>query len=149
MSNKNKPVHALRSVRPKKHKSNARNPGTVLACAAMQSFVCGTLLCVLLLCGFAFLLANTPLPLSLVRPFSCLAAAAGVALSSLFFSKKIGQRYLLCGGLCGLFCAACQLTASFVMQGPAFWQNGSLLMAAVLMMSGLFGGAFAAARSVH
>lgn len=149
MSNKSKAVHVSRSVRTRSRKANARTSGDILVRTAIYSFVCGTALCVLLLCVFSALLANTPIPLTMVRPFSCVAAAAGVALSALLFSRKMGRQFLLCGLLCGLFFAVCQLVAAFILQGTGIWQNGSLLLTAVLLMSGLFGGAFAAARSIR
>lgn len=149
MSNKSTIVHTSRPARTRGHKNNPRNPGSILARAAILSFVCGTALCVMLLCVFSVLLANTPLPLTLVRPFSCVAVAAGVALSGVLFSKQIGRQFLLCGLFCGLFYAVCQLIAAFILQGTDFWRNGSLLLTAVLLMSGLFGGAFAAARAVR
>lgn len=149
MSNKSTTVHTSKPVRVRGHKNNTRNPGSIWTHAVFFSFVCGTALCVLLLCIFSVLLANTPLPLTLVRPFSCIAAAAGVALSGFLFSKKIGRQFLLCGLFCGLFYAVCQLMAAFILQGTDFWRNGALLLTAVLLMSGLFGGAFAAARAVR
>lgn len=138
-----------RSIHPNNRKSNSRNPGNPLLGAAVFSFLCGTAVLLLALCTFAFLLAHTPVPLTLVRPFACIAAALGVALSGVIFAQKIGRRFLLCGIVCGLFYAACQLFAAYLLQGVSFVQNGSIMLSIVVLMSGLFGGAFAAAKAVH
>lgn len=145
---KRKKIRATHSVRSSRKGKNHLQGNLVLR-AVLVSFVCGVAVCTLLLCIFAFLLANTTLPLTLVRPMSCAAAAMGVAVSSLIFSRQIGQRYLLCGLACGVFYAGCQLAAVWILHGPVLLQGSSLTLALVLLMSGLFGGALAAAWSVR
>lgn len=149
MFKKNHTVRAKQTIRPQSPKKGSRSPVEPLLSAAIISFLCGAAVIVLTLCAFAFLLAHTPLPLTLVRPFACVSAALGVALSGVLFAKKVGQRFLLCGLGCGLFYMACQLLAAWFLQGTAFLQNGSIMLSVVVLMSGLFGGAFAAARAVR
>lgn len=131
------------------HKRRSASYGNVAVRAAILAFVCGIALCMILLCVFAFLLANTTLPLTLVRPMTCAAAAVSVAVSSLVFSKQMGQRFLLYGLACGLFYAGCQLIAVCLLHGVSFLQSGNYTLALVLVMSGLFGGAMAAAWTVR
>lgn len=137
-----------RSARPRNPSSASHNFAEQLLGAAVFSFLCGTVLILLLLCLFAFLLAHSPLPLTLVRPLACAAAAVGVATSGFVFARKVHRQYLLCGLACGVFYACCQLLAAFLLQGGDFWGNGSITLSLVALMSGLFGGAFAAVRAV-
>lgn len=139
---------SLRSTRPRNPSSASHHPAEQLLGAAVVSFLCGTALILLLLCLFAFLLAHAPIPLTLVRPFACAAAAVGVATSAFVFARKAHRQYLLCGFVCGIFYACCQLLAVFLLHGTDFLQNGSITLSLVVLMSGLFGGAFAAVRAV-
>lgn len=149
MFKKSNAVSSKRSIHPQNRKQSSRSPAEQLFGAAVFSFLCGAAVILLALCVFSFLLAHAPIPLTLVRPFACAAAALGGALSGLLFAKKMGQRFLLCGLVCGLFYAACQLLSAYLLQGTAFLQNGSIMLSLVILMSGLFGGAFAATRAVH
>lgn len=116
--------------------------------AMMISFVCGVALSGLLLCLFAALLAHTSLPLTLVRPMACAAAAVGVAVSGLLLAKQMKKGLLLCGLSCGLFYAVCQLAAAWLMRG-ALPQGSDLVLTFALLLSGVFGGALAAVWSTN
>lgn len=149
MFKKRNSISSKNGIHPKRQTANSRSPVDRLLSAAVFSFLCGATVLLLALCAFAFLLAHTPVPLALVRPFACIATALGVALSGLLFAQKVGRRFLLCGLVCGFFYAGCQLLAAYILQGATFLQNGSIMLSVVVLMSGLFGGAFAAAKVVR
>lgn len=148
MLKKNKIHFSPRSARPRDPSPATHHTAERLLGAAVISFLCGAVLILLLLCLFAFLLAHSSLPLTLVRPFACAAAAMGVATSGFIFARKIHQQYLLCGLACGVFYICCQLLAVFLLQGADSLRNGSITLSLVILMSGLFGGAFAAVKAV-
>ena len=149
MFHKKNTASTRRNIRVRNRNQSFRHPADRLLGAAVFSFLGGIAVILLAMCIFSLLLAHAPVPLTLVRPFACAAAALGVAFSGSLFAKKVGQRFLLCGLVCGLFYAICQLLAAYLLQGNAFLQNGSFLLSVVVLMSGLFGGAFAAARAVR
>lgn len=149
MFNKSKTSRPMRPVGGKAGKGKPSGSIEQMLRAAVLAFCCGAGLCLLLMALFAVLLANTPLPLSMVRPMACAAAAMGVALSGTVFAGCVGRKLLLCGLGCGVFYAACQLVTAFAVHGAAFVQNGGVMLAVVLLMSGTLGGALAAVRAVH
>lgn len=144
---KSKKVHSTRLAGPAGTRNHSGGYNPVLR-AIVVSFVCGVALSGLLLCLFAALLAHTSLPLTLVRPMACAAAAAGVAVSGLLLARQIKKGLLLCGLSCGLFYAICQLVAAWLVQG-AFPQSGDLVLTFALLLSGVFGGALAAVWSAN
>lgn len=124
---------------------NVGSPGR--QAVILRAFAAGVGLCLLLLAFFAALLAHTALPLTLVRPFACCAAAAGAAVSGVILSAGIGRQLLLCGVGCGLFYAGCQLAASFALYQSGGLEQMSVMLPVVLFFSGTAGGALAALRS--
>ena len=140
--------------RPRTRKGAARHSarrtesgGTVLLRAAAAAFAGGIGVCLLLLALFALLLAHAPVPLTLVRPLACAAAAAGVLFSGWLLAKQIGRRMLLCGLCCGAFYAACQLAATCAVNGSVPLDGGALMLPLALLFSGTAGGALAAVRA--
>lgn len=111
------------------------------------SFAGGVLTALLLLCVFAAILANTAVPLSIVKPFACAAAGIGAAVSGLILAAGIGKMKLLCGLLCGGFYLLCLILAT-VANGHALALDGlNVTMLSVLLLGGTLGGAAAALRS--
>ena len=98
---------------------------------------------------FAALLANTPLPLTLVRPLACAAASAGAALSGFLLARKLKKQMLLCGLGSGAFWAACQSVAAIAMSGQDLLQGGNLMLPIALLLGGILGGALAAVWAVR
>ena len=140
--------------RPRTRKGTARRSarrtesgGAALLRAAITAFAVGVLVCVLLLALFALLLTHAPLPLTLVRPLSCAAAAFGVFFSGWVFAKRSGRQMLLCGLGCGTFYAACQLSAAWAVNGRVFLGREAWMLPLMLLLSGTAGGALAAVRS--
>ena len=87
------------------------------AAVLLAAFGCGVGSCMLLLAACAFLLTHTALPLGLVRPMACMAAAAGAAVSAAVLAHQCGEKLLLCGLGCGVFYTACLLGASLLAGG--------------------------------
>lgn len=135
---------AVRKKRPP-----AAAPGTRAVKACIFSFAAGVGLCAALLALFALLLANTPLPLTMVRPLACLAAAAGAALSGGLLARQIGRRMMLCGLGCGAFYAVCQIAASFLWSGELPLTGSEAMLPLALLLGGLAGGSAAALRAVR
>ena len=106
-------------------------------------------LCAALLALFALLLANTPLPLALVRPLACLAASAGAACSGYVLARQTGSRMLLCGLACGAFYAACQLAAVLLRNGGMADPGSDVMLPIALVLSGVLGGSAAALRAAR
>lgn len=117
--------------------------------AALLAFFGGVILCTALLALFAALLANTPLPLTLVRPLACAAASAGAALSGFLLARKLKKQMLLCGLGSGVFWAACQSVAAIAMNGQDLLQGGNLMLPIALLLGGILGGALAAVWAVR
>lgn len=109
----------------------------------------GVILCILCLGLFAMLLTTTSLPLTMVRPFACAAAAAGSVVSGFLLAKKTGKQYLLCGLGCGAFYAICQTIAAFVCNGTVFRQGSDAMLPLALILGSLFGSMLAALRAVR
>lgn len=114
--------------------------------AVLASFAGGVGVCLALLAVFALVLANTPIPLTLVRPLACLAAAAGAAVSGLILARKIGKQLLLCGLGCGAFYSLCQTAAATAFHGILPLQGAEMMLPLALLLSGTLGGALAALR---
>lgn len=149
MFNKSKTSRPVRPSGRRTAKVKPSCPAEQMLRAGVLAFGCGVGVSLLLLALFAVLLANTPMPLSMVRPMACAAVAVGAALSGAVFAGRVGCKLLLCGLGCGVFYAACQLVAAFAVYGTAFAQNGGVMLAVVLLMSGTLGGALAAVRAVR
>lgn len=101
----------------------------------------------LLLAACAFLLTHTALPLGLVRPMACMAAAAGVAVSAAVLAHQCGEKLLLCGLGCGVFYTACLLGASLLAGGEVNWQGSNVMLPIALLLGGLLGSAVTALRT--
>ena len=112
----------------------------------VQVFAAGGGLCLLLMVLAAFLLTHTPLPLHLVRPMACLAAAAGAALSGFLLAAKIGRQRLVCGLVCGAFYALCLLAAAFLVHGVPTWTRSDAMLPLALLLGGTLGGALSAIK---
>ena len=112
----------------------------------VQVFAAGVGLCLLLLALAAFLLTHTPLPLHLVRPMACLAAAAGAALSGVLLAGKIGRQRLICGLACGTFYSLCLLAAAVLAHGMPNWTRSDTMLPLALLLGGTLGGALSAVK---
>lgn len=135
--------------RPKSRSVATVSFGETVAQAALIAFVGGAVLCTMLLALFAALLANTPLPLTSVRPLACGAAAAGAAFSGFLLAKKMGKQLLLCGLGCGAFWAVCQTVAAVALNEQNLFQGGNLMLPVALLLGGVLGGALAAVWAVR
>ena len=94
----------------------------------------------------ALLLTHTPLPLHLVRPMACLAAAAGAALSGALLAGKIGRQRLICGLVCGAFYSLCLLAAAVLAHGVPSWTHSDTMLPLALLLGGTLGGALSAVK---
>lgn len=148
-------AHSIKSVRkahcPPSHPIRSHNHSVSgrITEAIVLSLFSGIALCVLCLGLFSMLLTTTSLPLNLVRPFACTAAAAGAMLSGFLLAKKVGKQYLLCGLGCGVFYAICQTIAAFVCTGTIFRQGSDLMLPLALILGSLFGSMVTALRAVR
>lgn len=133
--------HARRGAR------RTESGGAMLLRAAVIAFAGGAGVCLLLLALFALLLTYAPVPLTLVRPLACAAAAAGAFVSAWVFATRVRRQRLLCGLCCGVFYAACQLAAAWAVNGSLPAGSGALMLPLVLLCSGVAGGALAAVRA--
>ena len=115
----------------------------------VQVFAAGVGLCLLLLVLAALLLTHTPLPLHLVRPMACLAAAAGAALSGYLLAGKIGRQRLIGGLVCGAFYRLCLLAAAFLVHGVPTWTRSDAMLPLALLLGGALGGALSAIKEGH
>lgn len=135
--------------RPRTRSVAAAGPGEAITRAVLIAFAGGVILCAILLALFAVLLANTPLPLTLVRPLACTAASAGAAFSGFLLAQKMGRQMLLCGLGCGAFWAICQAIAAVALNRQNLLQGGNLMLPVALFLGGVLGGALAAVRAVR
>ena len=97
--------------------------------------------------GVCILLTHTALPLGLVRPMACMAAAAGAAVSAAVLAHQCGEKLLLCGLGCGVFYTACLLGASLLAGGEVTWQGSNVMLPIALLLGGLLGSAVTALRT--
>ena len=125
----------------RKTKIKMGNPAAV---ALLLAFGCGVGVCMLLLALAALLLTRTNLPLSAVRPMTCMAASIGVAVSGFVLARRLKEKLLLCGLGCGAFYTVCLLAATLLAGGMPDWQGGNAMLPLALMLGGLLGGAAAA-----
>ena len=136
-----------KSISPNLPKRRSRPRGQKApAWMLVQVFAAGVGLCLLLLALSALLLTHTPLPLHLVRPMACLAAAAGAALSGFLLAGKIGRQRLVCGLVCGAFYALCLLAAAFLVHGVPSWTRSDAMLPLALLLGGTLGGALSAIK---
>lgn len=138
---------SISSNRPRR--INKTHGQTAPVLALVQVFAAGAVLCLLLLAAFAFLLTNAPLPLHLVQPMACLAAAAGTALSAYLLAGKIGRQRLLCGLTCGAFYVLCLLAAAFLVHGVPRWTRSDTMLPLALLLGGTLGGSLSAIKEGH
>lgn len=117
------------------------------AAVLLAAFGCGVGSCMLLLAACAFLLTHTALPLGLVRPMACMAAAAGAAVSAAVLAHQCREKLLLCGLGCGVFYTACLLGASLLAGGEVNWQGSNVMLPIALLLGGLLGSAVTALRT--
>ena len=110
----------------------------------VQVVAAGAGVCAVLLALAALLLTYTPLPLHLVQPMACLAAAAGAAVSGALLAGKVKRQRLLCGAGCGLFYALCLLAASIAAHGLPAWSRSDTMLPLALLLGGALGGAVSA-----
>ena len=101
----------------------------------------------LLLAACAFLLTHMALPLGLVRPMACMAAAAGAAVSAAVLAHQCREKLLLCGLGCGVFYTVCLLGASLLAGGEVNWQGSNVMLPIALLLGGLLGSAVTALRT--
>ena len=133
--------HARRSAR------RTESGGAMLLRAAVIAFAGGAGVCLLLLALFALLLTYAPVPLTLVRPLACAAAAAGAFVSAWVFAARVRRQRFLCGLGCGVFYAGCQLTAAWAVNGSLPAGSDAMMLPLALLCSGVAGGALAAVRA--
>lgn len=148
MSMKNK-IRSPKRNPPRKQTAVSAGAGETIVRAILIAFSGGAVLCAALLAVFALLLSNTPLPITLVRPLACMAAASGAALSGFLLAKIMRKQLLLCGFGCGAFWAACQSLAAIALNGQNLLQGGNLMLPIALLFGGVLGGALAAVWAVH
>lgn len=129
-----------------KRRPGVRRGQVAPAWILLQTFLAGTGLCLALLALFAFLLTHTPLPLHMVQPMACLAAAAGAALSGYFLANKLARQRLLCGLACGGFYAICLLVAAILVHGIPDWTRSDTMLPVALLLGGTLGGALSAMK---
>lgn len=139
-------LRAARTVSVRKRKTVSASSQGILLRAAVLSFLTGGGCCTALLLLFAWLLSNTAIPLLMVRPFACGAAACGAVVSGFFLARKMSRQYLLCGLGCGIFYAVCQWVAAFISTGSWLQQGSDLMLPAALLMGGVLGGTLAALK---
>lgn len=106
------------------------------AAVLLAAFGCGVGSCMLLLAACAFLLTHTALPLGLVRPMACMAAAV--------LAHQCREKLLLCGLGCGVFYTTCLLGASLLAGGEVNWQGSNVMLPIALLLGGLLGSAVTA-----
>lgn len=142
-----------RAVAKRRRANAGKRPASTPASRAVKactlSFAAGVALCAALLALFALLLANTPLPLALVRPLACLAASAGAACSGYVLARRTGSRMLLCGLACGAFYAACQLAVVLLRNGGMADPGSDVMLPIALVLGGVLGGSAAALRAAR
>ncbi|MGN0983612.1 MAG: TIGR04086 family membrane protein [Gemmiger sp.] len=135
-------MNKQKRVRPGGSGAAPRLPWVLLG-----SLAAGMTTGLLMLCLFAAMLVRFPVPLTLVKPFACVAAAAGAMVSGLLLANGLGRQKLLCGLGYGLFYSVC-LAAAAVLRGYSVDLTGAgatVLLA--LVLGGLMGGAAAALRT--
>ena len=133
--------HARRSAR------RTESGAAMLLRAAVIAFAGGAGVCLLLLALFALLLTYAPVPLTLVRPLACAAAAAGAFVSAWVFAARVRRQRFLCGLGCGVFYAVCQMTAAWAVNGSLPAGSDAMMLPLALLCSGVAGGALAAVRA--
>lgn len=110
----------------------------------LKSFFCGAASCLALLCTAALLFEKTNLPLALVYPAACLAAAVGAFVSGLVLAWSWARYRLLAGLACGAFCCLCLLLAAVAGGSIPQADGRNLSLLIVLLLGGTAGGAAAA-----
>lgn len=134
------------SPNPPRRRSRARGQNAPVW-ILVQVFAVGAGLCLFMMVLSAFLLTYTPLPLHLVRPMACLAAAAGASLSGYLLAGKVGRQRLLCGLACGAFYSLCLLAAAFLVHGVPAWTRSDTMLPLALLLGGTLGGTLGGALS--
>lgn len=140
------PGARTQKARPRPRRAGERELGRELPFILLRTFGCGVGSALVLLAAFAVLLEKAPIPLTMVRPFVCVAAAVGAAVSGVVLAGGIGQKKLLCGLGCGMFYALCLLAAS-ALTGPVALAGDNLSLLAALLAGGMLGGAISAVRA--
>lgn len=141
---KSQSVH--RHAAPVRRKGGAASQNTRWLLRILRSFLLGIGCCLLLLCGIAWLFERTTLPLTLVRPAACFAAAIGVYISGMDLARACANYKLLIGLACGVFYCLCLFLAALMAGGLPIPDSGNLSLAAAVLLSGTAGGATAALR---
>lgn len=134
-------------MRSQKKKPAGRSQTPRLPLLLLGSFAAGAGVLVLLLGIFAMALLRLPVPLTLVKPFACVAAAAGAAASGLTLAKGLGRQKMLCGLACGLFYSLCLLGGTLLAGQAPDWSAAAFTVPAALLLGGVMGGAAAALRT--
>lgn len=136
---------AKNAIRP----HSGRKGKDTLLFVLLKAFAGGVGACLLLMAIFAVVLSNTPVPLTLVRPLACLAAAAGASASGLLLARKMGKQLLLCGLGCGVFYSVCQIVAASIVNDSLPMRSADWMLPAALLLGGTLGGTLAALRREH
>lgn len=134
-------------TRPQKRKPASRSAAQNLTLLLAGSFGAGAAAAFLLLCVFALAMLRMPVPAALVKPFACVAAAAGSAASGLVLARGLGRQKMACGLACGVFYSLCLLTATVLTGRTLDWSTAGMTVPLSLLLGGLMGGAAAALRS--
>ena len=132
-----------------REKKPANTPASRAVKACALSFAAGVALCAALLALFALLLANTPLPLALVRPLACLAASAGAACSGYVLARQTGSRMLLCGLPAALFMLPASWLRCLLRNGGMADPGSDVMLPIALVLGGVLGGSAAALRAAR
>jgi len=127
------------------HHKGVRTPVS-LPWLAVRAFGCGMGISILLLSLFALAFTHTSLPLSLVRPLSCVAAAAGAAVSGLVLAGSMGKLRLVCGLGCGVFYVLCLAGGTLLNCGQIAINGANIMLPVALVLGGVLGGTLAALR---
>lgn len=133
-------------ISPTRRPKGPANQNTRWILRILRSFLLGVGVCMALLCAIAWLFERTTLPLTLVRPAACLAAAIGVYISSMDLARACTSYKLLIGLACGGFYCLCLFMAALIAGGFPIPDSGNLSLAAAVLLSGTAGGATAALR---
>ncbi len=130
-----------------KRKPAGRSAAQSMALVLAGSFAAGAGTAFLLLCVFALVMLRMPVPPTLVKPFACVAAAAGAVASGLVLAKGLGRQKMLCGLACGVFYSLCLLASTLLAGRTLDCSPAGITVLLALLLGGLMGGAAAALRN--
>lgn len=133
---KNAPVH-----RAARRKARSGKGQRKLSFAILRSFLAGVGSASLILCLLSLVFANSNLPLNLLTPAACVAAAVGSFVSGLVLSCSVMRYRLLMGIACGTFYCLCAAAASLMSARIPAVNEENLSLLTVLMLGAVAGSA--------